>query len=41
MQITAILTGAIYRFATTFVVRLYLINLGLLSKNVSLVDCNS
>jgi hypothetical protein len=37
MQIMAILTGAIYRFATTFVVRVYLINLGLLSINVSLV----
>jgi hypothetical protein len=37
MQIMAILTGAFYRFATTFVVRVYLINLGLLSINVSLV----
>jgi hypothetical protein len=37
MQIMAILTGAIYRFATTFVARLYLINLGLFSVNVSLV----
>jgi hypothetical protein len=37
MQIMAILTGAIYRFATTFVARVYLINLGLLLANVSLV----